>query len=261
MSKTSDGSMLEKMVPILLLVSVGLAFAVGALWQKVTNLEGGGSNVAGTKTANSGTGGAAADPNAPAPAVASYTELTDTQKESLAQVTDEDHIKGSLDADVYIIEYSDFECPFCQRFHPTAQQAVDEYGDRLTWAYRHFPLEMLHPNANKAAQASECVAELGGNEAFWEYADKLFVGSPASLTNLSEIAGEVGVDTAAFDTCLESEKYADKVKSQYDGGAAIGVTGTPGTVVVNRNGDSWLVPGAVPYATLQEAIEEALAAL
>lgn len=258
MSKSSDGSMLEKMVPVLLVISVGLAFAVGALWQKVTNLEGG-SAVAGTETANAGTG--AADPNAPAPEVASYTELEGSQKDSLVDVSADDHLRGSLDADVFVIEYSDFECPFCQRFHPTVQQAVDEYGDQIAWVYRHFPLEMLHPNANPAAQASECVAELGGNEAFWTFADALFEGSPASLTNLSELAGEAGVDTTAFDNCFDNEKYADKVQEQYDAGAAVGVTGTPGTVIVNKNGDSWLMPGAVPYATLQEAIDTAINAL
>ncbi len=87
---------------------------------------------------------------------------------------EDDHIRGSADAEVTIVEFSDFDCPFCQRFHPTLERAVEEYDGRVAWVYRHFPIEQLHPNAPALAVASECVAKLEGNDAFWEFAARYF---------------------------------------------------------------------------------------
>ena len=90
-------------------------------------------------------------------------------------ISGDDHIFGNKNADVIIVEYSDFECPFCQQFHPTLKQIVADYDGQVAWAYRHLPLESLgHVNAKPAAEASECVAELGGNDAFWQYTNLLF---------------------------------------------------------------------------------------
>jgi len=88
-------------------------------------------------------------------------------------VTEDDHIKGDLNAPIKIIEYSDFDCPFCSRFHETMDQVVSQ-NDDVAWVYRHFPLDQLHPNARTVAQISECVANLGGNEAFWTFTDGYF---------------------------------------------------------------------------------------
>lgn len=92
---------------------------------------------------------------------------------TLDPLSDEDHVRGEADARYILIEYSDFECPYCQRFHPTAQQLIDENPD-IKWAYRHFPLDSIHPNARELAKASECAAKAGGNDAFWEFADVLY---------------------------------------------------------------------------------------
>ena len=90
----------------------------------------------------------------------------------MTPVSSDDHIKGSVEATVTIVEYSDFDCPFCTRFHGTMNNIVSKYsGDDVAWVYRHFPLEQLHPQAKAVAVASECVAKLGGNEAFWTFAD------------------------------------------------------------------------------------------
>lgn len=88
-------------------------------------------------------------------------------------VTAEDNYRGASDARIVLVEYSDYECPFCERFHPTAQQALDEYPDDVAWVFRHYPLS-FHPNAQKAAEAAECVYSLAGNDAFWAYTDRLF---------------------------------------------------------------------------------------
>lgn len=85
-----------------------------------------------------------------------------------------DHVRGSTDAPVALIEYSDLECPFCRAFHPYAKQILQKYEGRVVWAYRHFPLETIHPSARPLAEGSECVAELAGEDKFWEYVDYVF---------------------------------------------------------------------------------------
>lgn len=90
------------------------------------------------------------------------------------KMKDSDHVKGDRSAKVAFIEYSDFQCPFCQRFHPTVQQITKEYARDVAYIYRHYPLDQIHPYARPAAVASECVAEIGGEEAFWKFADLAF---------------------------------------------------------------------------------------
>ena len=89
-------------------------------------------------------------------------------------VTDADHIRGDNNAKITIVEYSDYDCPFCHRFHATMQQVMDEYQGQVRWVYRDFPLPQLHPNAPKLAEAAECVASQGGEDAFWSFADAYF---------------------------------------------------------------------------------------
>ena len=177
-------------------------------------------------------------------------------------VTDKDHIRGDKNAKVTLIEYSDYECPFCKRFHPTMQQALQEYDGKVRWVYRHYPLN-FHANAQKEAEASECANELGGNDAFWAYSDKIFEltqsnGTGLPLTSLVPMAKELGLDETKFKTCLDSGKYAVHVQDDMDGGAKAGVSGTPGTIVVDASGNAQLVSGAVPYSSLKAAIDAAL---
>ena len=100
--------------------------------------------------------------------------------ENVAPITAKDHIRGSADAEVIIVEYSDTECPFCKRFHETMKQIMAEYSPsgKVAWVYRHFPLDSLHQKARTEAVALECASELGGNDAFWRYADRLFEITP-----------------------------------------------------------------------------------
>ncbi len=92
-------------------------------------------------------------------------------------VSDSDHVRGNPDADVVIIEYSDFDCPFCTRFHETMKDVVADSDGRVAWVYRHFPLEQLHPQAAAVAVASECVADIGGDDAFWQFTDSYYSAS------------------------------------------------------------------------------------
>ena len=170
--------------------------------------------------------------------------------------TSVDHIRGNLNATVSVIEYSDYECPFCKRHHPTMQQVLDEYGDDVNWVYRHFPLS-FHPNAQKAAEASECAAELGGNDVFWEYADTLF--DTQGEWAYEDYATDLGLDATEFNDCLDSGKFASLVKKQFSGGSAAGVRGTPGSVIINNDtGETKLISGAVPFTTFQSSIDTML---
>lgn len=103
---------------------------------------------------------------------------------NLPPVDENDHIRGDENAQVTIIEYSDYDCPFCSRFHETMKQVVDEYDGQVRWVYRHFPLPQLHPNATAVAEASECVAAQEGEDAYWAFSDKYFAtkGSGAQIS-------------------------------------------------------------------------------
>jgi protein-disulfide isomerase len=177
-----------------------------------------------------------------------------------------DHLYGDPNAPITLIEYSDFECPFCKRFHATAKRLVDESNGQVNWVYRHFPLESHNPLAQKAAEASECAVELGGNEAFWRYTDTYFErtesgGSGFAIEGLAPLAGELGLDQAAFEKCLGSGKYADAVRQQMAGGVQAGITGTPGNILYHRpSGKVLAVHGAQPYQNLTEAVRALSAA-
>lgn len=180
------------------------------------------------------------------------------------EVTDADHIRGNKDAKVTFIEYSDFECPFCKRFEPTMQQMEKEYGDKVSIVYRHYPLS-FHANAQKEAEATECANDLGGNDAFWKYHDAILErttsgGTGFALDDLVPLAKELGLDESKFQDCLDTGKYAQHVKDDMNGGSAAGVTGTPGSILIDAAGNSQLLSGAVPFATIKSALDAALAA-
>lgn len=165
-----------------------------------------------------------------------------------------DHIFGEKDALISVVEYSDFECPFCKRHHPTLQALIDEYDGKVNWVYRHYPLS-FHPNAEPAALASECVTEQGGNSAFWKFTDKLFENHGEWA--YEKYVADLGLNTATFNSCFESKKYSDLIAEQMAGGAAAGVQGTPGNIVVNnKTGQTRLVSGAQPLTAFKAAVED-----
>lgn len=182
--------------------------------------------------------------------------------EEMIPISREDHIRGNPDAPVKIVEYSDTECPFCKQFHGTLQQIMDEYGPsgKVAWVYRHLPLDGLHPNARTQAEGAECAADLGGEDAFWAYLDRL-MGTTGSveLSQLPVIAGELGIDVAKFNSCVETDQYAAKVQTHADNAVATGGQGTPWNIVVTASGKKIPVGGALPYPALKQIIDEALA--
>lgn len=266
-----ESNLLERFIPVLLLVSIALAFAVGVLWQKVSQLEKGGTaNVAGTAGAGNVANTQPSAPQGPTegkltedqiakiPEVSSLTLDKDGKKAGDVQVSTDDHFRGSKSATVFLVEYSDFQCPFCGQFHPTVQRVLQEYKDQVALIYRHFPLDAIHPNARPAAEASECIADLGGENAFWKFTDEVFANQQTALTDLAATAEKVGINKSSFQSCFSAGKYKDKVEKLYQGGLAAGVNGTPGTFIINKKGEAWLVPGALPYDSVKPMIDEAL---
>ncbi len=184
--------------------------------------------------------------------------------EKMTPISSKDHIRGNPNAPVKIVEYSDAECPFCKRFHTTMKEVMDEYGKagKVAWVYRHFPLDQLHSKARKEAEATECAAELGGDDKFWLYLDRLMEITPANNgldpAELPKIAQYVGIDTAKFNECLSSGKYAQKIEEHVQNATATGGNGTPWSIVVGKNGKKYPLSGAQPYASIKQLIEAAM---
>ena len=190
---------------------------------------------------------------APAPAPAPRPEPA-----ARTDVATGDNLLGDSDAPVTIVEFGDFQCPYCKRFYDqTEQQLVDTYvkTGKARLAYRHFPLS-FHQNAQKSAEASECAADQGE---FWAYHNILFErgqgdGTGLDTASLKAYALEIGLDTAAFDSCLDSGAKAALAQQDFADGSAAGVSGTPSFFVNGR-----LIVGAQPFSAFQAAIDAELA--
>ena len=194
-------------------------------------------------------------------------------------VSNQDHVRGDRGARIALIEYSDLECPFCKQFHKTAQKVVDEYDGQVMLVYRHFPLDNLHPKADKEAEAAECAGEIGsqvlggfvpgmqaGTEAdkFWAMVDKIYEVTPSNnglnLEDLPKLAKEVGIDQNKFQECLDGGKFGQHVEDDYQSGIRAGVTGTPGNILLDtKTGKTRVIPGAVPFEQVKVAIDAMLA--
>lgn len=204
-----------------------------------------GNKVAGTTT---GSGNVAPAPTAPAPSAPAAPAPSGGNLGAVSAVSSSDHIRGNPNAKITLLEYSDFECPFCKRHKPTLDQLLTQYDGDVRLVYRHFPLTSIHPNAQKSAEASECAGEQGK---FWEYHDILFDNSPAlAISNLKSFAGQLGLNQSQFDSCLDGGKFASLVNKQAAEGQAAGITGTPGTFVNDQ-----LVRGAFPISQFQQIID------
>ena len=174
------------------------------------------------------------------------------------KVKDSDYVRGSATAPVTLITYSDLECPFCKSFHPSLLKLFSEYQGKVKFVFRHFPLT-FHQNAQKEAEAAECVGKLGGTTKYWSFVDKIYErttsnGTGFALAKLGPLAREVGVSQSQFQSCLDSGEMAPRVQADIQEGSGFGVGGTPTTFV---NGQA--VEGAVPYEQLKAAVDQALA--
>jgi protein-disulfide isomerase len=178
----------------------------------------------------------------------------------------DDHVYGNPEAPVTLIEYSDFECPFCKRFHITAKELVDRSNGQVGLVYRHFPLDFHNPGARKEAEAAECAAKLGGNDVFWKYADAIYLhthsnGKGFPVDNLVPLAAKLGLNQESFRQCLDSSRMSPRIQHDIDTGTKAGVEGTPGNILwAKRTGKVVALHGAQPYERLSDAARELLTA-
>lgn len=167
------------------------------------------------------------------------------------EVAPDDPVLGNANAPVTVVEFSDFQCPFCQRVMPTLKQLREAYGDRVRIVWKDFPLTSIHPQAFKAAEAGQCAREQGK---FWEYHDRLFANQQALEQEfLKKYAADTGLDAAKFSACLDTAKYAERVQAQMGVGTSLGVSSTPSVFINGR-----LLSGAQPYETFTAVIDEEL---
>lgn len=179
---------------------------------------------------------------------------------------DDDPVKGNPDAEVIIVEFSDFQCPFCLRFYdqtlPLIQKNYIDTG-KIKFVYRDFPIDNLHPNARPAHIAAECADEQGK---FWDYHDILFERvdewQRLPMTNLGDkfvaYADELELEQSSFISCLESPTIAQEVQTDYLDGGRYGVTGTPAFFVGTEKDGFILISGAQPYSSFQTSIDSLL---
>jgi protein-disulfide isomerase len=160
--------------------------------------------------------------------------------------------RGTKDAPVTIVEFSDFQCPFCKTANATIKQVLDKYPGKVRLVFRDYPLATLHPQAPKAHEAARCAADQGK---FWEYHDLLFDRSPRMApADLKQYAQELKLETAAFAQCLDSGKYAAEVDKDFQEGVGLGLTGTPSFFINGRQ-----LVGAQPLAAFQKIVDGELA--
>ena len=176
---------------------------------------------------------------------------------------DDDPIIGNPDAPITIIEFSDFQCPFCARFHvQTLPQILDEYVEqgKVKLVFRDFPIQSIHPNALPASAAAECANEQGK---FKEMHDTLFekqnewnkLATADAISLFSTYASDIQMDQSTFDSCLTSGKYIDEIKNDLDDGREYGVSGTPGFFIGNDDVGYVELKGAQPFESFKKVID------
>ncbi len=189
---------------------------------------------------------------------------TKTPTEAVANgprtVSDSDYIRGNPNAPIIMIEYSDFDCPFCKQYHQTMKQIMDEYGitGKVAWVYRQFPLPSLHPNSPKISEAALCVGALGGNEAFWKFADSVYdsrnIDEATNITKLPSLAESAGIAKNDYLHCIDKGTQEQRVLDDMQDGLNAGAQGTPLTVLMVGNQQA-VITGAQPYDVVQGIIQ------
>ena len=199
-------------------------------------------------------------------------KISDNQPSNVPNVkpimvsTDDDPVRGSSDAPITIIEFSDFQCPFCSRFHnETLPTILEQYVDtgKVKFVYRDFPIQSSHPNAMPAAAASECAHE---QNKYWEYHDALFERQQTwnnlkladSIDTFKNIAKEFNLNEDQFNSCLDSGKYIEEINKDLRDGTNYGITGTPGFFVGNEKNGFVKLIGAQPIEAFKKIIDSQL---
>ncbi len=164
---------------------------------------------------------------------------------------DPSRLRGNPKAPVMIVEFSDYQCPYCHQVEPTVKELLAKYGDKVSLSYRDFPLTAIHSQALISAEASRCALEQGK---FWEYHDQLFTASKLEKNDLIEYARNLKLDDKNFDSCLSTEKYKADIDKDLQAGRKAGVNGTPGFFV-----NGILLSGSQPKDAFTRIIDDELA--
>lgn len=174
------------------------------------------------------------------------------------KLTDGKRIYGSMTAQFTLVEFSDIECGYCKKFHPTAKDVVDSSGGLINWEWKHMPLGFHQPAAGIQAHAAECVGELAGNRAFWTYVDDLFAntkGGGQGSNELTRMAVDLGVDANAFNACMKSGRHQKVIDDDVAMGTSLGVRGTPTSFLIdNTTGKRLTLSGAQPSSAVMSAV-------
>lgn len=195
--------------------------------------------------------------------VAPTTEVTQNQPAAeradavdVRPVDSTDYIRGNPNAPIMIVEYSDYDCPFCKNFHDTMNRIMEEFGvnGQVAWVYRQYPIAQLHPNAPRISEAALCVGELAGQDAFWTFSDLVFsereINAPTNMLRLNEFAVTAGAESTEFETCLASGRHKGVVDATLTEGSAAGIQGTPHSVII-AGGQNAAINGAQPYEVVK----------
>ena len=195
----------------------------------------------------------------PSTATTAAAEQGTTASASIPAPSASDHIIGSPSAPIVLVEYSDFQCPYCEMIYSSLQQIVSQSNGKVAWVMREFPLYQIHPQAMPAANAAECIAAQLGSTGFWKYADAVFANQAGLNADYSaSLAKQFGANMTAYNTCVTNSTYLSKIQTETSDAEASGGNGTPFTVVINtKTGKQYPVSGAVPLAQLQAVINQA----
>lgn len=181
-----------------------------------------------------------------------------------------DHFFGPANAEVTLIEFSDYECPYCKRFHGTPEEVVKRLEGRANLVWRHFPLEFHNPAAQVEAQAAECAGRIGGEDTFWAYTNQLIKrtlsngkGMPVTVKDehpLLTLAGELKVSKDAFKACMDKNETRERVMDDMADGINAGVEGTPAVILYHhKSGRTDFIGGGVSVEALEAAVRKLLA--
>jgi len=177
-----------------------------------------------------------------------------------------DYIKGNPNAPILIVEYSDYDCPFCKMFHETMNRIMNEYGvtGKVGWVYRQFPLTELHPNSARISKNALCIGELGGNEAFWRFTDLIFQEridtEPTNITRLPDYAERLGIKQEDLLRCLEAENTEKRLIRDVEDAVNVGFRSTPYSFVIVGNQIA-PIEGAQSYTMIKGIIDGLLTQL
>jgi protein-disulfide isomerase len=204
------------------------------------------------------------------PAVELVGESPETERAVLSStprpVDETDYIRGNPNAPILIIEYSDYDCPFCKQYHSTLSDIMDEYGvtGKVAWVYRQFPIAQLHPNSPRVSEAALCVGKLGGNDAFWTFTDLVFeereLAEATNVARIPDYVAQSGVDAAAHAACLSNGDMTKAVTASVEDAFNIGARGTPYTVVMVGNQQA-IINGAQSYDTVKGILDNLIGQL